>query len=326
MTPSRPLPWNGAITGVGSLPGTDPQAALDFVVDRAPELPFWPQLPQRGPRSAMVGQSLLDLDPFLKHDSGGACRLASSDRAAFLDALGRAEARYDEDHAPGFFAFLRALEDGRFPRARMVKAQVDGPLTLCAQLRVDDAAPIQDDPAFLEAAGRRCAALARWQVTRLREVFDPVLCVIDEPCLGLLAPGPSLAAGRAAIARVLTAIQEAGARAGLHCCGAWPAWFDPGLAAASFDDALSYESWGASEHGRRWRADRGLLILGAVPTARDERARWRPASLAERPELVRGLDRLALSASCGLGTLSWTEARAVFDRAEEAREALRAAP
>ncbi|MBI5154860.1 hypothetical protein HZA57_06455 [Candidatus Poribacteria bacterium] len=47
-----------AVGGVGSLPFTDAGEALDFVFTETPQLPAWPQLPQRGSWESMMSQFL----------------------------------------------------------------------------------------------------------------------------------------------------------------------------------------------------------------------------------------------------------------------------
>lgn len=81
----------GAVTGVGSLPGSDPAAALEWVARWAPELPFWPQLPAR---SDMLAEGESDHPP------------------------------------PGLAAFLERARAGGFPAAVALKGQVVGPCTL----------------------------------------------------------------------------------------------------------------------------------------------------------------------------------------------------
>lgn len=49
------LPAAG-VTGIGSLPHTDPVAAIAFVARQSPQIPFWPQLPQRGPQEYMANR------------------------------------------------------------------------------------------------------------------------------------------------------------------------------------------------------------------------------------------------------------------------------
>ncbi|QLQ15795.1 MAG: hypothetical protein HZY73_09150 [Micropruina sp.] len=46
-----------AVTGLGSLPGTDFVAAARRVFEDCPELPYVPELPARGPWATMIGRS-----------------------------------------------------------------------------------------------------------------------------------------------------------------------------------------------------------------------------------------------------------------------------
>jgi hypothetical protein len=45
-----PFSRAGRATGIGSLPYTDPLTALALIGEHLPEIPHWPQLPQRGSR------------------------------------------------------------------------------------------------------------------------------------------------------------------------------------------------------------------------------------------------------------------------------------
>ena len=58
-------PWApGAVTGIGSMPGTDPTDAAALVFGELPELPHLPELPARGPGADLIGRGagfLLDL-------------------------------------------------------------------------------------------------------------------------------------------------------------------------------------------------------------------------------------------------------------------------
>ena len=46
----------GLATGIGSLPHTDSDKALDLIFKYTPQVPFWPQLPKRDKREGMVIQ------------------------------------------------------------------------------------------------------------------------------------------------------------------------------------------------------------------------------------------------------------------------------
>ena len=49
----------GAVTGVGSLPHTDPAVAAAYVLERWPDLPAIPSLPRRSPHETMLGQAVV---------------------------------------------------------------------------------------------------------------------------------------------------------------------------------------------------------------------------------------------------------------------------
>ena len=54
----KTFPWAvGSGTGTGSLPGTDPAAAVRIVVDELPDFPFLPELPNRGPGADLIGRT-----------------------------------------------------------------------------------------------------------------------------------------------------------------------------------------------------------------------------------------------------------------------------
>ena len=110
-------PRAGAATGIGSLPHRDPAAALAFVAETTPELPYWPQLPNRHPFEGMVAQTL------------GPLRGLEGDQLAVAVADPALEPTLDEGRAAAWEPFLRDFPT-RFPRARAVKGQLTGPLTL----------------------------------------------------------------------------------------------------------------------------------------------------------------------------------------------------
>jgi hypothetical protein len=53
-------------TGVGSMPFTDPDRAVELSLTRFPEAPFWPQLPKLGLND---GNSILGRDALYKNRS-----------------------------------------------------------------------------------------------------------------------------------------------------------------------------------------------------------------------------------------------------------------
>lgn len=52
------LSLGGTVTGIGSLPLTDPAGAVDCVAAHCPDIPFWPQLPRRSGHEAIIAQPI----------------------------------------------------------------------------------------------------------------------------------------------------------------------------------------------------------------------------------------------------------------------------
>ena len=59
------------VTGIGSLPFTDVDRALDVVFASCPEAPFWPQLPRRSFIENMYVQSLEGLPGLVIDEKNG---------------------------------------------------------------------------------------------------------------------------------------------------------------------------------------------------------------------------------------------------------------
>ncbi|NTU82452.1 MAG: hypothetical protein HGA45_24280 [Chloroflexales bacterium] len=320
----------GAITGVGSLPHRDPAAAVRLVADLCPEIPFWPQLPQRAPSELMVEQALAPVAELLQPRKGSyGYQLEQRDRAELLDRLTYGQAALTPEVAAGFFAFEEALAANAFPRAVALKGQIIGPLTLAAQIFVDEQ-PLLRDPEGLAVIRAYVERMARWQIMRLARWRTPVLLVLDEPYLALL---PSLGNTDmfAAVHGLAQSLRATGALVGVHCCAALPDQPPPlallcatGADIVSFDAYQRGEAFCADPIVRSFLAAGGALAFGLVPTLRDLAnvsladllARWLVVSCGGDPRLSLK-DHTLITATCGLGLLSEDVARRSFELARE---------
>lgn len=218
--PVRPWPA-GSSTGVGSLPGEDPVAAVAWVFDAAPELPHLPELPGRGAGADVVGRTAslltdihLDLQP-----SG-------------WRVVGRPGV--DERRAADFLARdLDALEAAADGFTGALKVQVAGPLTLAASLELSKGgAALADHGAVRDIA----EALADGVEGHLRDLARRVpgarlVLQIDEPSLPAVLSGEVPSASGFGTIRpveepvaldrlraVTGAVESAAAVPILHCC------------------------------------------------------------------------------------------------------------
>ncbi|MGI8761712.1 MAG: methionine synthase [Jatrophihabitantaceae bacterium] len=287
-------PWPpGAATGIGSLPGTDPEQAPRLVFDELPHLPHLAELPDRGAGAELVGRGaslLVDLPVEivasgwrLAAHPGRDLRRAQDSLARDLDAL--------QARAEGYTGAL--------------KVQVAGPWTLAASLELPSGHRLVSDQGATRDLRESLVDGIRRHVEDVgRRVPGSRLVVqLDEPSLpAVLAgriPTPSgygtVRAVRSEVAErtlrdVLAAVPHGGRV--VHCCAPD---VPIGLLRAAGADALALDAalLDVSQTDAVGEAlDAGLsLWLGVVPAngadagleaARDAiRSLWRTLGFAD---------------------------------------------
>ena len=255
--------------------------------------------------------------------------MRSGAAVAFAAALERDDAGLDPETAGGFFALERAIQSGRFSRARAAKAQLEGPATLAHCLFLDGV-PVARVPGWLDRLAGFLERQAAWQVRRLAGLGLPVVFVLDEPAVSLV-DGKSRAAPAAAAAlrRVLGAARREGAAVGIHCCAPLPsaAFRGLGLDLLSFDANLPTDE-GFSDLARGIMDREGYLAFGLAPTgsssatALSMEARWLTLA-SSLGDLTAVAARSLVTATCGLGLSTPAETIASFTMARETGAAIR---
>lgn len=200
----------GGVVGIGSLPFSDPEAAMDFVSLHTPRIPYWPQLPRRTVRELMMHQLLCGLDDVF--DLEKTILDSRKDDEEVAAALRRAPL-LDERHAAGWQLFLKALEAGEFPQAAAVKGQLIGPATAALSISVRGRV-IANSKALLAALVERVEAFALWQLEQLRPHHRRVIVQLDEPLLREAEPHLV-----GATHRLIRRLRNEGAVTMLHHCG-----------------------------------------------------------------------------------------------------------
>jgi methionine synthase II (cobalamin-independent) len=319
----------GRVTGIGSLPHSNPKAAVEFVQALSPEIPFWPQLPRRSKQEGMIDQMLGPLVERLqlqqRRQSYG-YRLEPGQISDLIDYFEHSRAALQPEHAAGFFAFKTALDAGKFDGAAALKGHVTGPITLLFQLFEDQRLLIHHHE-LIEAVAQYVIRLALWQMARLERLKIPILMFVDEPCLGLFHPHLQSEVAKClldSLRSVLATIRSAGAITGLHCCARPPfaavRHVQPDI--FSFDAHQDLEMFFADSDARHFWADGGMVAFGLIPTWLNlERVsaealfyRWLMAAedTVDLSELAR---RSLITATCGLGLLNETAAKDSFNLA-----------
>jgi hypothetical protein len=170
---------DGAATGVGSLPGTDPREAAATVVGELPLLPHLPELPARGVGADMIGRTaglLVDLAVEVVPTAYRVTARPGRDHRRAIDLL-----RSDVD------ALDEACETAR---PAWVKVQAAGPWTLAAAVELHSGHRVLTDAG---AVREFTASLQEGLQAHVAEVAArtgaQVLVQLDEPTLPAVLDG-----------------------------------------------------------------------------------------------------------------------------------------
>jgi methionine synthase II (cobalamin-independent) len=316
------------VTGIGSLPGTDPSDAVALVFDELAELPHLPELPQRGPGAEMIGRSaalLLDLPVEMPATTWTFAPRPGRDLQRARDLLARD---------------LDALEERADGYTGPLKVQIAGPWTLAAAIELRGGHKVVSDPG---AVRDLTASLAEGARAHLADVLRrvpgvDVVLQLDEPGLPAVLAGrvptpsgygtvPAVEAPvvRQALTDVLIAAPERSRV--VHCCASdvpIPLLQEAGADAIALDRSLvtraQYDDLGAV-------VDAGVsLWLGVVSpgvryvVARDAVAGlWRELGFATAQLAA----DVVVTPTCGLANDSWDDARAALAALRDVGKSLR---
>lgn len=298
-------------TGVGSWPGTDLAEALKITFAECPDLPYLPELPDRGAPSALVGRGAALLSGLCVDLQLSGWRL--TDGSSREHRLAQATLRDDLDQ----------LEEAAQGYAGELKLSVAGPWTLGALIERPRGDKVLGDPGARRDLGQSLAhgvaEFAQECATRFPEVS--LTMQLDEPLLPqVLSGGVRTASGLArhrtiseeeasgAIAAVVSPLKPLGVSVVVHCCAPdFPIslMHAAGVHAVSVDlDQLRTRDW----DGLGMAMENGVgLWAGAHPTG----GRLSADQVADRvvsPVRRLGLDpavttRMVLTPACGLANL-----------------------
>ncbi len=345
----------GLATGIGSLPYTNPEQALDLVAAYLPDMPHWPQLPGLGPQEGFVLQFLHPLleTGLLERNKDKVCFATGApdwpERMAAFYALYLAAEEGDREAlerfailreaASGFYAFLERAPAGP---AGFVKGQVVGPLTAAFQLTDAGGRPAYYDEQLRDLVVKNLALQGRWQAQTLGGSGARVLVFVDEPGVSVYGQSTYITVTRGMIVEdleaVVAGIRMAGAKSGIHSCAAvdWSILMDTGAEVLSldaywyFDSLLPYRA-----ELNAFLARGGVVAWGIVPTSEQVETETVESLSARLEGFWKELSSRGISAerlrrqclitpSCGAATLTEALAEKIYRLTAGVSEALRA--
>jgi hypothetical protein len=332
-------------TGIGSMPFTDPERAVEVSLSRLSEAPFWPQLPRVSLNEQMEiqyseGMPRVQIDRVkgrMFFDTAGDYSEAfASFYETYMTAMDPEQGTGDcsalaigPDFARGLYALEKRLRtlSGPLPA---VKVQTTGPCSFALTVVDENKRAIYYNEEFRDVIVKALAMKCRWQIQRFRPYADQVICFVDEPILSVYGSSTYVSVKRDDVVthlrELIDAIHADGAVAGIHCCGntEWSILVDAGV------DIVNFDAFGFGETVAMYPAEMrahlergGALAWGIVPTSAEIRTQT-PEQLAARLDALidhlasRGIDRhriveqSIITPSCGTGSMSQEDAEAVF--------------
>jgi len=343
-------------TGIGSMPFTDPEQAVDVSLTKVANAPFWPQLPQLAFTEQMVNQfcegiPCIVVDQENKRiyfNTAGDCRNKLAEFYKKYDAAMNPQTgdgdcafmKITPEFSRGICAMEKRLQSlGR--KLPFVKVQTTGPFTFALTLADEKKRPIYFNDKFRDVATKALAMKCRWQIRKFQPFAERIICFVDEPILSAIGSSAFGLIKREAVvshlAELIAAIHADHAIAGIHCCGSsdWSALADAGADIISFDAYGFGDSIVLYPDAVRMHLQRGgMLAFGIIPTSKSIREES-TQSLEERLEGLidqlasKGIDRsliveqALITPACGTGLLEPEDALKVFDLLDRLSEAMR---
>lgn len=329
-------PWHrGSGTGIGSLPGTSPDAAASMVAGELPELPHLVELPARGVGADLVGRTaglLVDIAAEVVPSGWRVTRRPGRDLRRATDLMA-----WDLDAAQQHYA-----------GAAWIKVQVCGPWTLAAMLERSDGNRMLTDAGAVDdlAASLTEGIAAHVTEVAARVPGTGIVVQIDEPALpAVLAARIPTASGfgtvrsvapeRAAtvLQAVLAGVRERPTIA--HCCAAdSPVRLlrSAGFDAVALDLTVIGSTAAQLDPIGELVEEGGVLVAGVVPSVLPPSGRAPDLRQAADP-LLAVWDRLGFARSrlpecvvptptCGLAGATPEWAAAAMKRSQELAQAL----
>jgi methionine synthase II (cobalamin-independent) len=326
-------------TAIGSMPHTNSGEACSIIMKWLPDIPAWPQLPQRSREENMIIQ-FSEGFPGVVIDGDKIHIEPSADFESELERIhidceqdNAREYGISTEYAAGLHAFLSKAKG-----SKIVKGQVTGPITWGLKVTSQDGLGILYDETLAETAAKFLRLKASWQENILRKISPNTIIFIDEPYLvslgSVFTPIPEEKVP-ALLEEVLRGIKGT---KGLHCCGNtnWSVLLDTKIDILSFD-AYNYAS-SLSTHSDKVKSfleQGGSIAWGIVPNEEEALAKESLSSLRDRLEESMALftrdgvgfkqiiAQSLITPSCGLASLSLEAANQALELTAKLSQDLR---
>lgn len=328
--------FNFSKTCIGSVPHEDANAVVKQIITSFKEIPFWPQMPKRSFLENMYAQYSEGLPGIVVNEKSKKILidmkkdLSSDMEWVFKKFLDNDLESFSikEKYAEGLHRFLdkkKVLQSNA--DIKYLKGQIIGPISFGLTIKDASGKSIIYFKEYEELIPKFLGMKAKWQVRRLKNIYDKVMIFIDEPYLASI--GSSVVnidkeKTKQAINEVSSMIKEEGGLSGLHCCGntEWEYLLSLDIDILSFDAYNYMKEFLLYKDAIKNFLKRGKTIAwGIIPTSSVELKKTNSKTLIKKlTEAIASISSSASSIvtpSCGCGTMSVEECEKVFELLEE---------
>lgn len=346
--------FNCLTTAIGSLPHKDIEKACQMVLNNLPEVPIWPQLPQRSFKENM----------YIQYSENLPCVICDEEnKRIFFDTSKDVELQLEkfyqkyldkdidyfkisEDYSAGFYAMLRYWRQIFHPlssisggQPKFIKGHITGPISFGLTITDENKKAIIYHKQLFDTVVKGLAMKALWQSSKFKDLNLPTIIFIDEPYLSTFGSAYVNLSREEVIMplnEVIETIKEWGQTltpplVGIHCCGNT----DWSLLMETKVDIINFDAYGFISNFALYPKELdkflnrgGMLAWGIVPSSNEvvnENAKTLLKKFDKGIELLvsKGIQKelllknLFITPSCGTGSLSEDIAERVFKLALE---------
>lgn len=328
------------ITGIGSLPFTDVDEAIDLIFSTSPKIPFWPQLPQRSAGENMY-TTFLEGVPAVSFDETKGTAYVDTTKTGGIEefyghfAAGNLEAlAISERAAPGFYRFLERIGEVK-NGAQYIKGQLTGPFSMGLGLKDEQGKSIIYNYAFFDIIKKAVQMKARWIISAIKKAVPDKEAIIffDEPFMVSFGSAYVSVSREEAISLFTEVLEGIEAIRGVHCCGNtdWSVLFNAPFDIVNYDAHVFMDTIFYYPADLIHFVDRGGWLSPGIVPASDEVLSLGYTDILKRMGDFDGQMKKAgaiergprlITTSCGLGTLTPETARRAMELLKEVGESV----
>ena len=332
--------------GIGSLPFTDTNEALELIRKKLPEIPHWPQLPKRGRAEHFIYQCLNPLVQlgiivveddhiYVEEEKSNWEEMLTEFYTKFLaaqegDGNSLEWFAVPQESAVGLYSFLENIKENPGDTI-CVKGQMAGPLSVALNITDRNKKPAYYNPQTRDILIKALAMQARWQAVKLGELGYPAMVFADDPALSAVGVSTYITLSKEQVMsdlkEIVNEVHAADALAGAHSCAGvdWSMFMEAGFDIISFDAYEYFPSLlGHIELLNDYLQQGGALAWGIVPTSYKVLQQKLPNLLNKFEEQIEQLlkkgiaedvlrRQIYIAPSCGAGTLTVEEAEKIYE-------------